>query len=409
MKADIAVVGGGPAGAATAILLARRGFEVALFDRASFPRDKACGEFLNPGAVRLLLELGVEMPVDAEPVDSVCLVPEKGLVLSVKLAWPPSPCPLPPPTGSSVRGSRQAGGEGSCVPRTLGYSLRRIRTDTLLIEAARRAGVRVYEGATVQSAFDGKVEGDGFESPARLVVAADGTHSGLARQRALTVAIPRLQRIGLTAHFDQVEEEGERGIRMFAARRNVPGVAGYARQSGGRAVLSAVLPKSVARELSQDREGFVRKLADVLGLPEGRLEDVRTTTCFGHRLRRIWDEGMLFVGDAARFVDPFTGEGLHHALQGAVAAAETAADYLHFGRSPWWISVRTPSSVGVSRHSTSIPLAGPAKCRNKIRRSSTRTSCSARHLQFHFTGPKARTQCMKTTREFARALSTRTD
>src|SRR5215467_12594139 len=56
---DVVVVGAGPAGAATAILLARRGHRVTLFDRARFPRDKVCGEYLSPEASRILDRLGV--------------------------------------------------------------------------------------------------------------------------------------------------------------------------------------------------------------------------------------------------------------------------------------------------------------------------------------------------------------
>ncbi|MCK5438679.1 MAG: FAD-dependent oxidoreductase, partial [Gemmatimonadetes bacterium] len=65
MIRDVVVVGGGPAGAATATHLARAGLDVCVLDRARFPRDKACGEFLSPAATPLLEDLGVRDAIDA--------------------------------------------------------------------------------------------------------------------------------------------------------------------------------------------------------------------------------------------------------------------------------------------------------------------------------------------------------
>ena len=62
---DVAVVGGGPAGAASAIFLARQGYAVTLLDRARFPRDKVCGEFISPAADALLNEMGVLAAIEA--------------------------------------------------------------------------------------------------------------------------------------------------------------------------------------------------------------------------------------------------------------------------------------------------------------------------------------------------------
>ena len=59
MDADVLIVGAGPAGAAASIILARQGYKVLLVDRATFPRDKACAEYLSPACTPLLADLGV--------------------------------------------------------------------------------------------------------------------------------------------------------------------------------------------------------------------------------------------------------------------------------------------------------------------------------------------------------------
>ena len=308
MNVDVAVIGAGPAGSSTALRLARMGYEVALFDRAIFPRSKPCGEFLNPEATRLLrVEFGVELPADASPIDHAWLIPPHGDPLIVPLL--------------DDRG----------MP-TAGYSLPRIRTDSLLLESARKAGVQVHPGSNVRQVTSAglsghRLDGEVFECRSRFVIACDGSNSMVARQRGLVKPIPRLKRIGVVAHFSGVSSANTGVVQMYTARKSAWGVAGFALQSGGRAVLSAVVPKSAATSLSSNREAFIGQL--IIGLPGlaeildgASVEDIQTVPSFGHRLSRTFDDGVLFVGDSAQFVDPFTGEGVHHALAGALLAAE---------------------------------------------------------------------------------------
>jgi len=317
MTVDVAVVGGGPAGSATALRLAQMGFEVALFDRSVFPRSKPCGEFVNPEAARLLREeLGVDMPSDAAPVWCASLIPESGEPLNVPLL-------------------DKLGGPA------IGYSLRRIRTDAILLDSAREAGVQVFEGSNVRSATVEGISGnwtDGgpFECRARLIVACDGSHSKIARQRRLVRSIARLRRIGVVAHYSGVTRAPEGVVQMYTARQSAWGVAGFSMQSHGQAVLSAVVPVRAAAALSIDREGFVHRMANSLpglcdALAGAALNAVHTAPSFGHRLLRPFDDGVLFVGDSAQFVDPFTGEGVHHALAGALLASEVARTALERG------------------------------------------------------------------------------
>ena len=171
------VVGAGPAGASTAVFLARMGYTVTLLDRAAFPRDKPCGEYLTPGAVALLRDgLGVlqqMLAAGATPLTHEIIVPHQGT-----------------PFGGAT--------QAMACPR--------IVTDQILVQTARAAGVRVIEGfAARRILFDGdKVTGvtDGESVyQASVTVGADGSHSLLARTLNVVHPIRRLQRIALVGHF----------------------------------------------------------------------------------------------------------------------------------------------------------------------------------------------------------------
>ncbi len=178
---DAVIVGAGPAGAATALFLARRGYAVTLVDRAAFPRSKPCGEYLTPGAVLLLRdEIGVLPKLFAQgavPLTRETVVPHDGRAFGADVS-------------------------ALACPRAV--------TDSAILNAARAAGVTVREGFAVRRIlFDGarvagivgSDNGDVVTVRGRVTVGADGTHSLLARSLGVVRPIPRLQRIALVGHF----------------------------------------------------------------------------------------------------------------------------------------------------------------------------------------------------------------
>jgi flavin-dependent dehydrogenase len=159
---DVIVVGGGPAGAVAAIVLARAGVRVRLLERVTFPRDKLCGDTLNPGALCVLSRLGIPAADDGVPI-----------------------------RGMLVTGPGGARAEGWYPAGVIGRSIRRSLLDQRLLQAAADAGVTVVEGIRVEAAItDGRMPVSGVavqggrgrtRIDARFVVAADGRSSRLAR------------------------------------------------------------------------------------------------------------------------------------------------------------------------------------------------------------------------------------
>ena len=193
---DAVIVGAGPAGAATACHLAGAGARVLVIDRTSFPRHKPCSEYLSPEATRLLERLGGDVLGAVERAAPARLYGMKVIA----------------PNGGEMCG-RFAADHGYPSPRPYSFALPRITFDLILRQAAERAGAVVWEDAAVEElhsergAIDGvRVRTRGGKRDvvdARVVVAADGLHSLVARRlRLARRSAPT--RIAFTAHVADV-------------------------------------------------------------------------------------------------------------------------------------------------------------------------------------------------------------
>ena len=272
MVADVAIVGGGPAGAALAIELGRGGVRVTLYEKARRPRLKPCGEGLLPHGVAALRAL-VGLPE----------------------------CPV-------VRGLRFAVGTQSVevdFADEIGLVVRRDRFDGWLLEqAAATPNVDARVGTSYRAGGE------------RFVVGADGKRSMFHRRLRAHAPLPR--RIGLSAHAG-----GITGIRDRVEVFFHPDGELYVAPSGlGEALVAGLFYQERFR-----RDGLAHLLR---AIPEMRERSTRiewTTSALasaplGLRVPRVVDDGLLLVGDAAGAPDPITGDGIALALASARPAAE---------------------------------------------------------------------------------------
>jgi len=312
-SSDVVVIGSGPAGSATALFLARAGFDVALLDRSSFPRTKACGEYLTPGAVRLLRdEIGV-LPE---------LLHQGAARLTRETVVPHWAAPFGGATAALA------------CPRTV--------TDAVLREAAQAAGARVFDSISVREILRDNIgvrgvsgtDRDGMivEFRARVTVGADGTRSLLARTLGAVKPIPRLQRIALVAHYAAADGDDTDSVNMHLPRDGSDACCGVGPPCGpdGTRNVNIVVPLSESPHMAGRRQAYFESRLRA-AFPQV-WEGVRDTPqsgpllsvgCFGHHTTRATDDGAVLVGDAATFIHPFTGEGVFFALRGAQMAAGT--------------------------------------------------------------------------------------
>ncbi len=303
---DALVVGGGPAGATAARALALGGARVLLLDRARFPRPKTCGSCIAPAALAALAEAGLEtLPALAGAVP----------LRSTRLRSP---------------------GHTATLPLSGGVVLSRERLDAALLDEARAAGARVREGVhavdPLRTAHSGTVEvrdGERRETlSARIVILA----TGLAGARTGARPAPNAR---LGAGF----------VGRFPAADLEPGVVDMVVGPGGyvgRVLLEdgrvdaacALDPDAVAR--GGGLGPAVAELLRATGRPGARelaAAPWRGTPLLSRRVDPA-PRGALLVGDAAGYVEPFTGEGIAWALAGGAAVARTVTAAGDFGWSP---------------------------------------------------------------------------
>jgi flavin-dependent dehydrogenase len=322
---EVAIVGGGPSGAALATRLALAGREVAVFERWPEPRWRASGVYTSPQTRGALLEVG--LPV--ADVDALLqAVPE--LIVE------------------TVTGARCSLVHGASGPAA---GVDRVRLERALLDRAAAAGAAIHEGASVRGVYwagrGGRHElevsqgGAPARWTARLIIGADGPHSLVARAAGVN-GRRTIARAGLTVHRATVLANPN---ATAAAARLIFGPGWYLGATpvpGGRVNLGLVLTGPQFRERvsgAGGADGVIRLLERDLPRVEDQgavewgamnTDAVQLSYPLAHRVRRLSGPGHMLVGDAAGFIDPVSGEGVYRAFQSAKHAAE-AIDRWHIG------------------------------------------------------------------------------
>lgn len=325
---DVIVVGGGPAGAATATMLAQKGYDVLLFDRKEFPRDKACGDAVPAGAIEILWRLGMQEKIrkaeergEFYPLTQMLLVSPKGYELEATL-------------------HRGKGGADSYVTPRIhfdaviqqhavdsGAEFCRAQVKAPIVENNRVVGVRA------------RANGSTKDFRAKVIIGADGVTSAITRaiRPKSKQHVDAHRAVALRAYIEDLEEFPHE-VEFYLYRDLLPGYAWIFPIGENKANIGLGMRLDQFRRLKRSLDDMLRDFLEMPAIKKrlkrgGQIRDVATWQLnFGSQkdLQHAFD-GALLVGDAAGFINPLTGGGIHNALVSAELAAQTVHEALQKG------------------------------------------------------------------------------
>jgi geranylgeranyl reductase family protein len=284
---DVAIVGGGPAGSTCAAFCAAAGLRTLVLEREKFPREKVCGDCINPACWTILEKLELAEQIRNSPhamLNAVEFISIGGQKLRVD---------LPPGDRAEI-------------------AIKRSLFDHLLLNRARTLGAEIRDEATLvaldrTAAKNWKIDIVRETFAARVVVGADGRNSTVARLRNL-LPRPERERVALQAHIPLPKGFGNRIVLQFLPE----GYSGQAPVNDRELNLCLVGTPPTISSLRTWAEQQFELPAD---------QPWRTITPLTRAPVSVAHENLFFIGDAARVVEPFTGEGIYYALRSGELAA----------------------------------------------------------------------------------------
>jgi flavin-dependent dehydrogenase len=281
---DVFVVGGGPAGLASAIALSQKGYQVCVADCAVPPIEKACGEGLLPDSQSALRKLGVVVTQSY---------------------------------GAAFRGIRFQEGKRTfqaAFPNGMGVGVRRPVLQKLLIDRACQLGVQLRWGVKGLAWQEGRLTENGSAVSVALVVAADGHNSRIRRAAGLDEAKHHSWRYGYRRRYAMAPWSEHTEI-YWKDRFQI-----YVTPVSSREVCVAVVSRQQKLRLDEALR-LVPEIGQRLGGRKFSSNEMGALTV-ERRLKKIWRQGLALTGDASGSVDAVTGEGMGLSFKGAVALAD---------------------------------------------------------------------------------------
>lgn len=328
-RRNIVIIGAGPGGAFAALTLAHRGIPCTLVDKASFPRDKVCGDALSGKVVEVFRKL------DPGLVERIASDGDHLGSWGVNFVAPNTKS-LRVPFKQNFSKTEQAPG----------FIAKRIHFDNLLVEEVKRfSSIELVEDLALEDfeREDGEwilKDGEGEEKyRARIVIAADGAYSRFAKKHGGIVMEPKHYCAGLRAYYKGVTGLDEDNfIELHFLKDLLPGYFWIFPLPGGMANVGVGMRSDVVRNKKVNLKKRMFEVIEQYPQLQERFQNAELVDAvrgfglpLGSKKRPISGDGFLLVGDAASLIDPFTGEGIGNALYSGWFAAQHAEKALESG------------------------------------------------------------------------------
>lgn len=325
---DVIVVGAGPAGAMTATILAQKGHDVLLLDRYDFPRDKVCGDAVPGGAIERMWHYGMKDKIDTAVARGEFYELNKLLIVS--------------PRGYEISAEFVDSTEGADS-----YVAPRMYFDHVIQQHAIDSGAQFCVAQAKEPLIDdGKVvgvrvreNGTTHDLRAKITIGADGVTSAIARSLR-----PKQEQhddhhraVAIRAYIEDIEEFPNE-VEFYLYKDILPGYAWIFPLGENKANIGLGMRLDHFRKYNKNLEKLLRQFLDMPAIKKrllrgGELKNIASWQLnFGSqpRMKHVFN-GALLVGDAAGFINPITGGGIHNSIISAELAANVVDDALKSG------------------------------------------------------------------------------